>query len=132
MKRKIDEEKLLEKIKWNLDRSMKIIGLKIESEAKRRCPVDTGRLRNSIRNVVEWEGNTCTLKVGSNVKYARYVEEGTVRHFVPAKYMKRWLVRHGFKGEGGIIVSGKPKPFLRPAFETYKKDIKRLIKVLKK
>ena len=41
--------------------------------AKERCPVVTGRLRDSIKASVE--GDELTL--GSDVEYARYVELGT-------------------------------------------------------
>ncbi len=41
--------------------------------AKRRCPVDTGRLRRSISSVVSKN----KLTVGSRVHYAAYVEGGT-------------------------------------------------------
>ncbi len=45
----------------------------IVSSAKRRCPVDTGRLRRSISSVV----GKNKLTVGSRVLYAAYVEGGT-------------------------------------------------------
>lgn len=50
---------------------------RVENAAKRECPVDEGRLRNSITSEViltdaGWEG-----RVGSNLKYARAVHEGT-------------------------------------------------------
>lgn len=49
------------------------LGVAIEADAKVACPVDTGRLRDSI----EHEVNGRTLRVGTNVEYAVYVEEGT-------------------------------------------------------
>ena len=45
----------------------------VENEAKKKCPVDTGELRNSITS--EIEGNQAV--VGSNLEYAPYVEFGT-------------------------------------------------------
>ena len=43
-------------------------GMIIETDAKRRCPVDTGRLRASLTTDVEREGKTTfVLKVGTNV-----------------------------------------------------------------
>lgn len=64
------------------------IGLRAERHAKRECPVDTGRLRNSITHQVMTESN-CVL-IGSNVEYAEIVEqddskshkEGTNAHFL--------------------------------------------------
>lgn len=50
--------------------ALKAIGTQIERHAKEECPVDTGRLRNSINYVVR--GNA--IYVGTNVEYAPYVE----------------------------------------------------------
>lgn len=61
------------------------IGLAAEGYAKRACPVDTGRLRNSITHIVD-EGGKCAV-IGTNVEYAPYVELGT-RHQKPQPYLK--------------------------------------------
>jgi len=99
----------------------------VEAKAKRKAPKDTGRLQSSIGSAV----NTKKIEayVGTNLKYAPYQEFGTKPHFVPAKYMKSWLKRHGFpENTGGIIVSGKAQPFLRPAWKESKDFILRIIK----
>lgn len=51
------------------------IGLTAEGYAKATCPVDTGRLRNSVTHLLK--GYDCFI--GTNVEYALYVEEGTSR-----------------------------------------------------
>lgn len=51
--------------------------LKAEASAKRRCPVDTGRLRSSINHRVEQEGDNIVGIIGTNVEYAPHVEFGT-------------------------------------------------------
>lgn len=51
------------------------IGLVAEGYAKATCPVDTGRLRNSVTHLLK--GYDCFI--GTNVEYAPYVEEGTSR-----------------------------------------------------
>lgn len=61
------------------------IGLTAEGYAKRACPVDTVRLRNSITHIVD-EGGKCAV-IGTNVEYAPYVELGT-RHQKPQPYLK--------------------------------------------
>ena len=61
------------------------IGLTAEGYAKRACPVDTGRLRNSITHIVD-EAGKCAI-IGTNVEYAPYVELGT-RHQKPQPYLK--------------------------------------------
>ena len=49
------------------------VGLTAERYAKALCPVDTGRLRNSISHAVEGD----SVYIGTNVEYAVYVEKGT-------------------------------------------------------
>lgn len=53
------------------------IGLAAERFAKRACPVDTGRLRNSITHALNMDEDA--VYIGTNVEYAPYVENGTSR-----------------------------------------------------
>ena len=57
-----------------LARALEKIGLVAEGYAKRLCPVDTGRLRNSISH----SNDDIFAYIGTNVEYAAYVELGTV------------------------------------------------------
>lgn len=50
-------------------------GLAAERFAKAKCPVDTGRLRNSITHALDVEDEA--VYVGTNVEYAPYQEFGT-------------------------------------------------------
>ncbi len=54
--------------------ALEVIGGMAESYAKAACPVDTGRLRNSITHQQESEN---VEVIGSNVSYAAFVELGT-------------------------------------------------------
>ena len=54
-------------------RGLEKVGLTAERYAKALCPVDTGRLRNSISHAVEGD----SVYIGTNVEYAVYVEKGT-------------------------------------------------------
>lgn len=54
-------------------RGLEAVGLTAERYAKALCPVDTGRLRNSISHAVEGD----SVYIGTNVEYAIYVEKGT-------------------------------------------------------
>jgi HK97 gp10 family phage protein len=58
-----------------VQREVKRAALNVEAGAKRRAPVDTGRLRNSITHRVEPDGLSAV--VGTNVEYAPHVEFGT-------------------------------------------------------
>lgn len=84
-------EQAVDQLHARTKRQLTAVGLKIQSDARRACPVDTGRLRASIaaEPVVE-SGDKLTLKVGTNVSYAAYVEFGTSRM--------------------------RPQPYMRPAF----------------
>lgn len=76
------------------------IGMTAETYAKRDCPVDTGRLRNSITHEVRMDEKSAYI--GSNVEYAAFVEMGTTRM--------------------------KARPYLRPAATNHTEEYKSLVK----
>ena len=49
----------------------------VQQDAKARCPVNHGELRQSIYTDVELEGDTCKGICYTNKKYAAFVEFGT-------------------------------------------------------
>ena len=53
--------------------------LQVDRQAKHLCPVDTGRLRDSITNELGRDSIGLYALIGSNVEYAIYVELGTSR-----------------------------------------------------
>jgi phage gpG-like protein len=72
-----NSDKVLEAFKKQVYLALESVGMTAEGYAKEDCPVDTGRLRNSISHVVDEEG----AYIGTNVEYAEYVEYGdTVKH----------------------------------------------------
>lgn len=92
-------DKVLHLFDGAVARGLDAIGATAERHAKKDCPVDTGRLRNSITFSTE------TLKkevyVGTNVEYGPYVELGTSRM--------------------------RERPFLRPAAQNHSAEYKRLM-----
>lgn len=90
----------------------------IESKAKGRTPVDTGRLRSSITSDFKDSGFTAATKAAAF--YAIYVEFGTSPHFPPVSALRGWAKRHGtneWAVARGIARRGTPaQPFLYPAF----------------
>lgn len=80
-------DEVLEALGTAIARGMEAIGIEAESDAAAICPVDTGRLRNSITHTIDNGGKAAII--GTNVEYAIYVHEGV----------------HGRKGQ----------PFLRDA-----------------
>ena len=79
--------------------ALEVVGGMAESYAKKACPVDTGRLRNSITHQQESEN---VEVIGTNVEYAPYVELGTSKM--------------------------SARPFLRPAAEGHAAEYSAIIK----
>ena len=79
-----------------IDAITRAAALAVEAEAKRLCPVRTGRLRASITTE---KIDTAAYAVGTNVEYAPYVEFGTRKM--------------------------RAKPYLRPAAERVAKGLGR-------
>lgn len=74
-----------------VERALDAIGLQAEGYAKKLCPVDTGRLRNSISHAVEKD----SVYIGTNVEYAPYVELGTSKPKKAARpYLKPAATEH--------------------------------------
>lgn len=61
--------------------------IEIESNPRR---VDTGRLRGSITHRVEGGGDDPSVTVGTNVEYAIYVHDGTMR-MAPNRFLTNAL-----------------------------------------
>ena len=76
-----------------------------EAEAKRVCPVRTGRLKNSITTAFGGDRLKPWAVVGSNVEYAFWVEAGTsrmaargyLRHAAEVLRTKGWEVKYEVK-----------------------------------
>jgi phage gpG-like protein len=99
----------------NVERGLEAIGLTAEGYAKKLCPVDTGRLRNSITHATKHnsgkihsysddEGNSFSdnvgqvssdsyVCIGTNVEYAAAIELGTHNHGAQP-YLKPAMADH--------------------------------------
>ena len=91
-------EEVLKALQENEDAILAAWGEAAEGYAKELCPVDTGRLRNSI--TYEARPSEHAVYIGTNVEYGKYVELGTSNP-------KR-----------------EAKPFLTPAIVNHKEDYK--------
>ena len=67
-----NSKEVLEAMQQAAVRALEKCGLTAEGYAKKLCPVDTGRLRNSISHATDDEA----AYIGTNVEYAPYVELG--------------------------------------------------------
>lgn len=100
--------------------------MKVEAGAKRRCPVDKGRLRSSIRGTVERDGNGMFGKVGTEVEYAAAVHDGHKAFTVTSRRGPGTALAFSDGGGGTVFVSypntvtipaSKGNPFLRDALD---------------
>lgn len=67
-------DEVIEELGLALARGMEAIGIEAESDAAHLCPVDTGRLRNSITHTIDADEPAAI--VGTNVEYSSYVHNG--------------------------------------------------------
>lgn len=102
----------------DVKRAVERTRIDVQNEARRRVPVDTGRLRSSIVSRSENSGRTVGYVVGTNVNYAAAVEYGTAPHVIKPKNKKALFwpgARHP------VAQANHPgtraQPFMRPAVE---------------
>lgn len=90
----------------------------VQNEARRRAPVDTGRLRSSIVSRTEGGGRSLGYVIGSNVSYAAAVEYGTAPHVIKPKHKKALFWPGATHPVAQVNHPGtRAQPFLRPAIE---------------
>lgn len=72
--------------------ALEAIGLTAEGYAKNECPVDTGRLRNSISHTADGD----SAYIGTNVEYAAAVEYGDGKNFTTgnAHFLRNAATQH--------------------------------------
>ncbi len=96
----------------------------IEGDAKRLVPVDRGTLRRSLTHEVKASGRDIVGKAGTNLDYARFVEEGrSPGKQPPTSAIAGWAARHGIEPGAAFLIARaigrrgtKPRPYLKPAF----------------
>lgn len=119
----------LQVIKQKLVDKLTLAGEIVVSAAIQKCPVDTGNLRGSINSEVD-EGKL-SVKIGTPVEYAPYIEFGTGEYAENGEGRKGgWFFEYdGNKGEKGkrFTRGNKPQPFLRPALLENKEKIAKLM-----
>lgn len=96
---KSNKDAVLSELQESAAVALEAVGLKAEGYAKLELEnhprrIDTGRLRNSITHTeARQEGGESVVYVGTNVEYATYVHEGTVR-MIPNRFLKNAIDRN--------------------------------------
>ena len=121
--------KLPIKVEKEVANEVNASALNIQSKAKRDVKVDNSTLRSSIQLKSILKDKRIIYTVGSNLKYAPYVEFGTGGEvYVPAGY-EDFAIQ--FKGKGIRKINLRPRPYLIPAFESeipiLRKNIQKVI-----
>lgn len=100
------------------------------TDIKRKTPVDTGQLRNSIRKRKTAKGGEIYINGKRNNEVAEYLIEGTKRHFVKPKKKKAlaWWTGSGMAFSTGHWVKGIRKGYWKfaPTKTAIKKFTERL------
>ena len=121
----LEGEALTSNLKAALQKSCALV----ERTAKQKAPKGTGELRRSITSKIETEGNGNLIGVVyTPLEYAPYVEFGTGlfaedggRKDVPWNYQDD-------EGEWHSTSGMKPHPYMRPALNENREEIKRILK----
>ena len=138
--------KKLAELGGNVKKPVKVgmdVGLtKITNSAQINCPVDMGRLRQSIQYDLSENGDKIVGTVGTNVEYALYVEFGTgpvgqsnapeaaIQNGI-AYRTTAWAfpapsnsVKFGWKEGERVFTRGQAaQPFLYPALKQHQQDV---------
>lgn len=70
------------------------VAIRVQNEARKLCPVDTGRLRSSIQHTPGTDAQGPYVDVGTNVEYGPHVEYGT-QHSAAQPFMRPALLLAG-------------------------------------
>ena len=109
-------------IKEALLRGLEKCGLVAEGYAKKKCPVDTGNLRNSITHMIDEQEPAAII--GTDSEYVAYVELGTGIYAEGGGGRPTPWVYQDAKGNWHYTRGNKAYPFLKPALadhtQTYK------------
>lgn len=106
-----------------LAKAVKYAAFILEEEVKRRVPIDTGQLKDSIgtkrKNISPWE---VAVQVQTQIK------SGMKHNFWYAplvEYGSNYVIKRGKR----VIAAGRipPRPYMRPAFDAQRENMQQII-----
>ena len=142
-----NSDKIKSALDQAIDKGLEMIGLKAEGYAKRKCPVDTGLLRNSITHAragstiqgtyrASYGSNTYTNKQGKTVrrsatsKNAGSVGMGVISTTVGSKDEKAEYIGTNVEYAAYVELGTqrtKAQPYLKPAATEHMDEYKRML-----
>lgn len=118
-----NSEKVLAALGDAIQIALERCGNQAEGYAKDLAPVDTGNLRNRISHKVDTEEKA--VYIGTNVKYAPYVELGTGKYY-PGGRNTPWAYQDA-NGDWHRTEGQKAQPYLKPAVEDHQRTYQNII-----
>lgn len=138
-----DSKYAINKIRQMVIDKLEMVGELVERDAKLLCPTDLENLKESINHEVD--ENDLSVTIGTPVEYAPYLEFGTGERAENGEGRKGgWFFKSSreklsgdwkpiYKSKSGYYIyftyGTYPQPFLRPAVNNNKKEIKDLLKI---
>ena len=89
------EKPFMRKLSKTVEVKLEQSGAIVKDRAKALCPVETGKLRNSIQSILDTgqkEVGPKDVRVGSGLSYAPFVEFGT-RYKAPQSFLRKALTQ---------------------------------------
>ncbi len=143
-KMKSHKDEVLDELDSKIEIALEEIGLEAEKYAKMKCPVDTGRLRNSISHLVSGQGQKTvkykameyyTTKAGKKSKRRKSVDysyktgnasgDNSNSVYIGTNVEYAPYVEFGTSKQ-------KPQPYLKPAVTDHVDEYKRIVKSILK
>jgi HK97 gp10 family phage protein len=111
-----------------LERAMGKACAIVERDAKIKAPKGSGELRRSIQSKIEVDGTDIRGIVFSPLEYAPYVEYGTgIEAESGGRTDVPWCYQDD-KGEWHTTSGMPPQPYMRPALDENREEIKRILR----
>jgi HK97 gp10 family phage protein len=118
------KDEILAALEAATQRALERCGTQAEGYAVDLVPVDTGNLRNSITHLVDDD----TVYIGTNNKYAVYVELGTGKYATGGGGRPDPWVYQDDNGNWHHTHGQRAQPYLKPAVADHKQTYQNIIK----